>query len=65
MSAYVPSKIKPKLRGVFHHIGFWVALAASTALVWSPKTGEAYVGGVVYAATLTVFVPEKCPCCGE
>ena len=56
MSAYVPSKIKPRLRGVAHFIGFCVALAASVALVMSPRTGEAYVGGVVYAATLTLML---------
>ncbi len=56
MSTYVPSKVKPKLRGVFHFIGFCTALAASVALVFSPKVGEAYVGGVVYAATLTVML---------
>lgn len=56
MSAYVPSKIKPKLRGVFHFIGFCTALVASAALVFSPKSGEAYVGGVVYAATLTIML---------
>ena len=56
MSAYVPSKVKPKLRGVFHFIGFCTALVASLALVLSPRTGEAYVGGVTYAATLTVML---------
>jgi len=56
LSAYVPSKVKPKLRGVFHFIGFCTALAASTALVLSPLTGEAYLGGVVYAATLTLML---------
>ena len=28
------------------------------------ETGEGYEG-TQYSATLTVFVPEVCPCCGE
>ncbi len=56
MSPYVPSKIKPKFRGVSHFIGFCVAVVASLALVASPRTGEAYVGGLVYAATLTLML---------
>lgn len=30
-----------------------------------PATGKAEYDAVLYAATLTVFVPEVCPCCGE
>ncbi len=56
MSAYVPSKIKPKLRGVFHFIGFCTAAVSSTALIFSPQTGEKYVGGVIYAATLVIML---------
>ncbi len=56
MSAYVPSKIKPKLRGVFHFIGFCTAAVSSVALLFSPKTGEAYAGGVIYAATLVIML---------
>ena len=56
MTDYVPSKVKPKYRGAAHYIGFWVALVASVALVFSPKTGEAYVGGVIYAGSLTLML---------
>ncbi len=56
MSAYVPSKIKPKYRGVSHFIGFCVALAAGAALLGSPQSGEPYVGGVVYALTLITML---------
>ena len=30
-----------------------------------PATGTTEYDSVVYSATLTVFVPEVCPCCGE
>jgi hemolysin III len=50
-----PVKVKPKLRGVSHFIAFCIAVAASTALVWSPKTAEAYVGGVTYAASVLLM----------
>lgn len=47
---------KPKLRGVFHFIGFFVALAAGVALVVSPLTGRAYAGGLVYAGSLVLML---------
>jgi hemolysin III len=56
LSAYVPSKIKPRYRGVSHFIGFCISLAASVALLGSPKSGEAYLGGVVYAVTLSLML---------
>lgn len=56
MSLYVPSKVKPKLRGVFHFIGFLVSIAASVALLESPRTGEVYTGGLVYAACLVLML---------
>ena len=30
-----------------------------------PATGKAEYESIAYSATLTVFVPEVCPCCGE
>jgi hemolysin III len=51
----VPTKVKPKLRGVSHFIAFFSAVAASMALFFSPQTAEAYVGGVVYAATVLLM----------
>ena len=50
------TKVKPRHRGLSHFVAFFFAVAASLALVFSPKTGEAYVGGLVYSASLiTMF----------
>jgi hemolysin III len=48
-------KVKPRLRGVSHYIGFYVALALSLALFFSPRTGIAYVGGLVYAGSVVLL----------
>ena len=50
-----PAKVKPKYRGSAHFNAFFCALGASIALVFSRKTGEAYLGGVVYAATVLLM----------
>lgn len=48
------SKVKPKLRGVSHFIGFFISLATGVALLASPQTGEGYLGGLVYAGSLSL-----------
>jgi hemolysin III len=50
-----PPKVKPKLRGVSHYIAFCSAVVASVALVFSPRTGAAYAGGVVYGVTVMLM----------
>jgi hemolysin III len=47
--------VKPRLRGLSHFVAFFVAIVASLALVFSPRTGLAYVGGLVYAASIVVM----------
>ena len=55
MSDDEPEKVKPWLRGVTHYLTFFVALAASVALWGSPRTGVAYVGGLVYAVCVLLL----------
>jgi hemolysin III len=50
-------KVKPKLRGSSHYMGFFVALVAGAALVaLSPLHGEARTGAAIYAACLAVML---------
>jgi hemolysin III len=51
MSAVVPTK--PKLRGWFHEIGFFVSLPAGAALVLFARDGGARATALVYAFSLT------------
>lgn len=46
--------VKPRLRGVSHHMAFYVALAAGAALV-AIATSRAVVAAGVYAATLALL----------
>ena len=40
---------KPKLRGVFHEIGFYVAVAVGVLLVATAEPGKARVTGAIFA----------------
>ena len=42
--------VKPKLRGVFHEIGFYVAAATGVALVVTADPGRARTAGAIFAA---------------
>src|SRR6476620_4909148 len=42
--------VKPKLRGVFHGIGFYVAAATGVALVITAAPGRARTAGAIFAA---------------
>lgn len=46
---------KPKLRGVSHHVAFYVALIATAALVALAPSGRASVAGAIYGATLVTL----------
>jgi hemolysin III len=47
-----PSRMKPRLRGVFHQWAFFVALVAGTALVLVAPTGRASVAASIYAVSV-------------
>ena len=51
-----PEKVKPALRGVFHFLGFFVALGGAVELALSPQTGWRYVAGLIYAASLSTLL---------
>jgi hemolysin III len=53
MAAVVPSK--PKLRGWFHEVGFFLSLPAGIALVMFARDAGARVTALVYAASLTAL----------
>ena len=43
-------RIKPKLRGVFHEIGFYAALAVGAAVIWTAAPGRGRVAAVIFAS---------------
>jgi len=52
MTAADPEKVKPALRGVFHFLGFFAALAGVVQLALAPQSGWRYVAGLIYGASL-------------
>jgi hemolysin III len=51
--ASVPD-VKPKLRGVFHELGFYAALALGIPLVLTAEAGRARLAATVFAACVVV-----------
>ena len=51
MSASV-SRVKPRLRGVFHEVGFYAAVALGIPLVLTAAEGRAQVAALVFASCL-------------
>jgi hemolysin III len=49
-----PDRVKPRLRGVFHEIGFYVAVGLGFALVGTADAGRARVAATVFAACVIV-----------
>jgi hemolysin III len=49
----LPEKVKPRLRGVFHFLGFFASWGGVLAMSFAPQTGWRLVSGVLYAASLT------------
>lgn len=47
-----PAKVKPALRGVFHFLGFFIALGGLWELALAPVTGWRFVAGLIYGASL-------------
>src|SRR5215203_6581893 len=51
MIAAVP-RVKPKLRGVFHELGFYAAIALGVPLVLTADHGRARIAAIVFASCL-------------
>jgi hemolysin III len=47
-------RVKPKLRGVFHEVAFFVAVAVGIPLVLSAEGGKARVSAVVFASCVAL-----------
>ena len=47
-------RVKPRLRGVFHELGFYVALGLGFALVTTADAGRARLSAVVFSACVVV-----------
>ena len=47
-----PSPVKPKLRGVFHELGFYVAVGLGLLLVLTAEPGRARISALVFASCL-------------
>ncbi len=52
----MPEKVKPRLRGVFHFLGFFASWGGVLAMILAPQTGWRLASGVLYAATLTLML---------
>jgi hemolysin III len=48
--ALTPPRVKPRLRGVFHEIAFYVAIVAGIVLVVTAEPGRARLSAIVFAA---------------
>jgi hemolysin III len=46
--------VKPRLRGVFHEIGFYVAAAVGAVMVVTAEPGRARTAGAIFAACVAV-----------
>ena len=44
--------VKPRLRGVFHQIGFFVAAVLAIPLIWTAEPGRARTSAIVFSACL-------------
>jgi hemolysin III len=47
-----PPRVKPRLRGVFHELGFYAAIALGVPLVLTAADGRARVAALVFASCL-------------
>jgi hemolysin III len=49
-----PERVKPRLRGVFHEVGFYAALGFGVALVATAEGGRARLAAAVFSACVIV-----------
>jgi len=54
MTAAPPVRVKPRLRGVFHEFGFYVALLLAFPLVLTAEPGRARLSAIVFSSCLAV-----------
>jgi hemolysin III len=52
MSSATPVSVKPKLRGVFHEVGFYVALGLAIPLSLTADGGRARISAIVFSTCL-------------
>jgi hemolysin III len=50
----IPPRVKPRLRGVFHEIAFYVCVGLGIALVWSAEGGKARASAIVFASCVAL-----------
>jgi hemolysin III len=48
--ALTPPRVKPKLRGVFHEIAFYVAVASGVVLIVTAEPGRARLSAAIFAS---------------
>ena len=46
--------VKPRLRGVFHEIGFYMAVAIGVAMVVTAEPGRAQIAGTIFATCIAI-----------
>ena len=46
---------KPRLRGVFHQVAFFVSLVSGAALVWAAPTTASTVAVLIYAVSISLL----------
>lgn len=46
--------VKPRLRGVFHEIGFYAAAATGAAMVVTAEPGRAQIAGAIFASCVAI-----------
>jgi hemolysin III len=47
-----PARVKPRLRGVFHEVGFYVAVALAIPLTLAADPGRARISAIVFSSCL-------------
>jgi hemolysin III len=52
--ALAPALVKPRLRGVFHELGFYVALGLGLPLALTAEAGRARLSAIVFAACVAL-----------
>ncbi|HEX6761567.1 MAG TPA: hemolysin III family protein [Gaiellaceae bacterium] len=52
--ALAPALVKPRLRGVFHEVGFYVALGLGVPLALTAEPGRARASAIVFASCVAV-----------
>jgi hemolysin III len=50
--AETAERVKPRLRGVFHELGFYAGLGSGVALILSAEAGRARVAAVVFSSSV-------------